>query len=100
MKQTANIYDKLTFSIAPSVFGHDEIKRGILLMLFGGVHKLAPTDGTNLRGDINCCLVSPGCPVLPGYPVLIPDRFVLLGYAAIEEALPAICPDTQIRLDP
>ena len=34
-------------------------------MLFGGVHKTSPTDGTNLRGDINCCLVSPGCPVLP-----------------------------------
>ena len=39
------------------VYGHDEIKRGILLMLFGGVHKQSKQDGTKLRGDINCCLV-------------------------------------------
>lgn len=57
MKRTANVYDKLAASIAPSVYGHEEVKRGILLMLFGGVHKKSPKDGTNLRGDINCCLV-------------------------------------------
>mmetsp|Transcript_67534 Transcript_67534/g.201841 ORF Transcript_67534/g.201841 Transcript_67534/m.201841 type:complete len:630 (+) Transcript_67534:95-1984(+) len=57
MKHSANVYGKLSASIAPSVHGHDEVKRGILLMLFGGVHKQSPKDGTNLRGDINCCLV-------------------------------------------
>ena len=36
--------------------GHDEIKRGVLLMLFGGVHKTT-VSGTNLRGDINVCIV-------------------------------------------
>eukprot|EP00966_Prymnesium_polylepis_P158858 3672152-Prymnesium_polylepis.1 len=56
MKHSANVYGKLSASIAPSVHGHDEVKRGILLMLFGGVHKQSPKDGTNLRGDINCCL--------------------------------------------
>ena len=34
-----------------------QVKRGILLMLFGGVHKQSPRDLTKLRGDINCCLV-------------------------------------------
>ena len=29
---------------------------GILLMLFGGVHK-STIEGTNLRGDINVCVV-------------------------------------------
>ena len=43
-------------SIAPTVFGHDEIRRGILLMLFGGVHKQTP-EGMRLRGDINICIV-------------------------------------------
>ncbi|KAL1495644.1 hypothetical protein AB1Y20_016511 [Prymnesium parvum] len=57
MKRTPNVYDKLAASIAPSVYGHEEVKRGILLMLFGGVHKQSPKDRTNLRGDINCCLV-------------------------------------------
>merc|ERR1719474_1939397 len=56
MKDTATIYQDLAKSIAPNVFGHDDIKRGILLMLFGGVAKKAE-DGTKLRGDINICIV-------------------------------------------
>lgn len=39
MKSDPQIYDKLTRSIAPSVYGHEDIKRAILLMLIGGVHK-------------------------------------------------------------
>lgn len=42
MKTTPNIYDKLAASIAPTVYGHGEIKKGILLMLLGGVQKVAP----------------------------------------------------------
>ena len=49
------LYQKLVDSICPSVFGHEEIKRGILLMLFGGVPK--QTDTIKLRGDINVCVV-------------------------------------------
>ena len=56
MKQEQDIYRKLSKCIAPSVFGHDEVKRGILLMLFGGLNKLTP-EGIKLRGDINICLV-------------------------------------------
>jgi DNA replication licensing factor MCM6 len=36
--------------------GHEEVKRGILLMLFGGVHK-ETREGISLRGDINVCIV-------------------------------------------
>ncbi|CAK9436464.1 uncharacterized protein LODBEIA_P10220 [Lodderomyces beijingensis] len=50
------IYDKLVQSIAPAVFGHEVIKKGILLQLLGGVHKQT-VDGINLRGDINICVV-------------------------------------------
>lgn len=56
MKGEDQLYSRLARSIAPSVFGHEEVKRGILLMLFGGVHKQTP-EGTKLRGDINVCLV-------------------------------------------
>uniref|UniRef100_A0A673IGB9 DNA replication licensing factor MCM6 n=1 Tax=Sinocyclocheilus rhinocerous TaxID=307959 RepID=A0A673IGB9_9TELE len=38
------------------IVGNDEIKRGILLMLFGGVAKTT-MEGTSLRGDINVCIV-------------------------------------------
>ncbi len=56
MKQTSKLYSKMAKSIAPACCGHDEIKRGILLMLLGGVHKTT-TSGTRLRGDINVCIV-------------------------------------------
>jgi DNA replication licensing factor MCM6 len=32
------------------------VKKGILLMLFGGVHKVTE-EGINLRGDINVCII-------------------------------------------
>ena len=35
---------------------HFQVKRGILLMLFGGVPKKT-LEGTTLRGDINVCVV-------------------------------------------
>ena len=50
------IYDKLVQSVAPAVFGHEVVKKGILLQLLGGVHKQT-VDGINLRGDINICVV-------------------------------------------
>lgn len=56
MVKDEHIYDKLVHSIAPSVFGHDVVKKGILLQMLGGVHK-ETIDGINLRGDINICIV-------------------------------------------
>ncbi|KAJ1674017.1 MCM DNA helicase complex subunit mcm6, partial [Spiromyces aspiralis] len=57
MSSTTNtIYPKLVQSIAPTVFGHEEVKRGILLQLMGGVHKRT-SEGMRLRGDINVCIV-------------------------------------------
>ncbi|GJJ72414.1 DNA replication licensing factor MCM6 [Entomortierella parvispora] len=50
------IYNKLSLSIAPAVFGHHTVKQGILLQMMGGVHKTTP-EGINLRGDINVCIV-------------------------------------------
>lgn len=50
------LYDNLVKSIAPSVFGHEGIKKGILLQLLGGVHKTTH-EGMQLRGDLNVCIV-------------------------------------------
>ena len=44
------------YSSSAHVAGNDEVKRGVLLMLFGGVAKTT-TEGTHLRGDINVCIV-------------------------------------------
>ncbi|KAG9133591.1 hypothetical protein Leryth_025432 [Lithospermum erythrorhizon] len=61
MRNTADFFNKIVDSIAPTVFGHQDIKRAILLMLLGGVHKFTH-EGINLRGDINVCIVGdPSC---------------------------------------
>ncbi|CEP62920.1 MCM DNA helicase complex subunit MCM6 LALA0_S06e06964g [Lachancea lanzarotensis] len=56
MVKDEQIYDKLVRSIAPAVFGHTTVKKGILLQMLGGVHKTT-VEGINLRGDINICIV-------------------------------------------
>ncbi|CAJ0963224.1 unnamed protein product, partial [Mesorhabditis belari] len=57
MSEDRDIEKNLTDSIFPNIYGGDEIKVGVLLMLFGGVGKRAGKEGTTLRGDINVCLV-------------------------------------------
>lgn len=41
IKSTPDLYARIIESVAPAIYGHPEIKAGILLMLFGGVHKVS-----------------------------------------------------------
>ncbi|POW19559.1 hypothetical protein PSHT_04539, partial [Puccinia striiformis] len=56
MVHSDRIYSRLVQSIAPTVYGHEIVKKGLLLQLMGGVHKTTH-EGINLRGDINLCIV-------------------------------------------
>lgn len=56
MSDDPNLLNNLSESLFSSVYGSDDIKRGIVLQLLGGVPKIT-TSGTKLRGDINICLV-------------------------------------------
>ncbi|KAI9314944.1 MCM2/3/5 family-domain-containing protein [Dichotomocladium elegans] len=56
LEQDPNIYSKLARSIAPEIYGHDDVKKTLLLLLVGGVTKTIG-DGMKIRGDINVCLM-------------------------------------------
>jgi DNA replication licensing factor MCM3 len=51
-----NVFDLLSRSIAPTIEGKLEVKKGLLLQLLGGSEKVLP-NGTHLRGDINLLMV-------------------------------------------
>ncbi|KAK1545493.1 MCM2/3/5 family protein [Colletotrichum paranaense] len=60
IKETAarpDIYDLLSRSLAPSIYEMDDVKKGILLQLFGGTNKTFTKGGSpRYRGDINVLL--------------------------------------------
>eukprot|EP00557_Chaetoceros_sp_GSL56_P012264 CAMPEP_0176484524 /NCGR_PEP_ID=MMETSP0200_2-20121128/4503_1 /TAXON_ID=947934 /ORGANISM="Chaetoceros sp., Strain GSL56" /LENGTH=865 /DNA_ID=CAMNT_0017881009 /DNA_START=61 /DNA_END=2658 /DNA_ORIENTATION=+ len=47
---------RLSSSIAPEIYGHEDIKRALLLQLVSGCTRKLP-DGMRIRGDINICLM-------------------------------------------
>jgi len=56
LKNQPDVHEKLIRSIAPSIYGYEEIKEAMVLQLFAGVRKELP-DETKVRGDIHVLLV-------------------------------------------
>lgn len=59
LEAEGDIYSRLSRSIAPEIWGHEDVKKALLLVLVGGVTKHMG-DGMKLRGDIHACLMG-GC---------------------------------------
>ena len=49
-------YTRLASSIAPEIYGHEDVKKALLLAMVGGTTRTLP-DGMKLRGDIHACLM-------------------------------------------
>jgi len=50
------IYEKLVASLAPSMYGLEDVKLAVILQLFGGEPKILK-DGTRVRGNIHILLI-------------------------------------------
>lgn len=56
LSKDPNITQKFVSSVAPSIYGHLEIKEALVLQLLGGVLK-EKSDGSKARGDIHVMLI-------------------------------------------
>ncbi|XP_037132340.1 DNA replication licensing factor MCM4 [Syngnathus acus] len=52
-----DVYERLASALAPSIYEHEDIKKGILLQLFGGTRKdFSQTGRGNFRAEVNILL--------------------------------------------
>ncbi|MEA1895174.1 MAG: LAGLIDADG family homing endonuclease [Euryarchaeota archaeon] len=56
LSEDPGIYKKIIASIAPSIYGYEEVKEALALQLMSGVPKNLP-DGARVRGDVHVLLV-------------------------------------------
>lgn len=56
LAEDGDLYNKLARSLAPEIFGHDDIKKALLLLLVGAPHRKLK-DGMKIRGDLHICLM-------------------------------------------
>jgi len=56
LAEDPKVFDKLSASIASSIWGYDEVKKALVLQMFSGVRKIGK-DGSVKRGDIHVFLV-------------------------------------------
>lgn len=55
LKHDPDLYNRLAQSIAPEIYGHEDVKKALLLLMIGGTTK--ERDGMKIRGDLNICLM-------------------------------------------
>ncbi len=57
LSKSPDIFDKITRSIVPSIYGYDEIKQAVALQLFGGTPGKLLVDGGAIRSDMHILLI-------------------------------------------
>ncbi len=57
LKNDPKLFDKIVSSIAPSIYGHSQLKSAIALQLFGGTPGKIMSDGEKVRSDIHILMI-------------------------------------------
>ncbi len=57
LSKDPEIFNKISMSISPSIYGHEEIKKALALQLFGGTPDKRLIDGGRIRSDVHMLLI-------------------------------------------
>ena len=89
-----NIFDKITRSIVPSIYGYDQIKQAVALQLFGGTPGKRLVDGGAIRSDMHILLIGdPGSAktrILQGVSRLVPKGIYVSGKSVTGGGMTAV----------
>ena len=99
LSKDPKIYEKVVRSIAPSIYGYEDVKEALALQLMSGVPKNLP-DGARIRGDVHVLLVGdPGIAKsqLLRYIVKLAPRGIYTSGRSSSAAGLCVSPDTRIR---
>ena len=93
MAKDPNVFDKISKSIAPSIYGYDEIKSALALQLFGGTSDKKLIDGGAIRSDIHILLIGdPGSAktrLLQAVTAIVPKGIYVSGKSTTSAGLTA-----------
>ncbi len=93
MAKDPHIFDKVAKSIAPSIYGHAEIKQALALQLFGGTPDKTLVDGGRIRNDIHVLLIGdPGSAktrLLQSITAIVPKGIYISGKSTTSAGLTA-----------
>ncbi|EQD43532.1 replicative DNA helicase Mcm, partial [mine drainage metagenome] len=88
------IFDKISASIAPSIYGYKEIKQAVALQLFGGTSGKTLVDGGIIRSDMHILLIGdPGSAktrVLQSVTRLVPKGIYVSGKSVTGGGMTAV----------
>jgi replicative DNA helicase Mcm len=93
LSKDPEIFEKISKSIAPSIFGYEEIKKALALALFGGTPDKKLVDGAPIRSDIHMLLIGdPGSAktrLLQSVTALVPKGIYVSGKSTTSAGLTA-----------
>ncbi len=93
MAKDPQIFEKIAKSIAPSIYGYNEIKKALALQLFGGTPDKKLIDGGQIRNDIHMLLIGdPGSAktrLLQAVTAIVPKGIYVSGKSTTSAGLTA-----------